>query len=254
MTVFYFTGTGNSLYVAKRLGGTRLSIPRVLQEKKTYFEDDAIGVVFPCYGFGAPKIVDRFMKTVTLNARYYFAVMTYGNIPGGTLWNFSRTAKKRGVSFHYADRVLMVDNYSPVYNIETQIARIPEKRIEETLSRVIENVRRRATGAPKETLFEKAVSRFFHPIANLGMTGACDIIFRVTDACDGCGICKRICPGGNILMRARPRYLHRCEGCFGCIMACPKNAIRAAFERNDCRFINDNVTVKELIEANEQAP
>ena len=43
--VFFFTGTGNSLYVAKSLvadGGTALSIPQLLKEKDLNFEADEI--------------------------------------------------------------------------------------------------------------------------------------------------------------------------------------------------------------------
>ena len=32
MTILYFTATGNSLAVAKRLGGTLLSIPQLIRE------------------------------------------------------------------------------------------------------------------------------------------------------------------------------------------------------------------------------
>ncbi|SPW87228.1 Uncharacterised protein [Enterococcus faecium] len=32
MTILYFTATGNSLYVAKRLGGKLISIPQMIKE------------------------------------------------------------------------------------------------------------------------------------------------------------------------------------------------------------------------------
>ena len=44
--IFYFTGTGNSLAVAKRLNGELVSIPQVMKEKNFIFEDEAIGIIF----------------------------------------------------------------------------------------------------------------------------------------------------------------------------------------------------------------
>lgn len=49
MKVLYFTSTGNNLYIAKQLGGELLSIPKLLHEGRLEHEDEALGVVFPCY-------------------------------------------------------------------------------------------------------------------------------------------------------------------------------------------------------------
>jgi hypothetical protein len=54
MKVFYFTATGNCLEVAKAFGGELLSIPQVLRQNKTSFEDEAIGIIFPCYALATP--------------------------------------------------------------------------------------------------------------------------------------------------------------------------------------------------------
>jgi len=67
MTVFYFTYTGNSLYVAKRIGGTLLSIPQIMRGDSFTFKDDADGLVFPCYGFGMPHIIKRFLEKAKLD-------------------------------------------------------------------------------------------------------------------------------------------------------------------------------------------
>ena len=50
--IFYFTGTGNSLYVAKQLDAERISIPQALKQENMTFEAPAIGVVCPVYGQG----------------------------------------------------------------------------------------------------------------------------------------------------------------------------------------------------------
>lgn len=54
--VFYFTGTGNSLYVAKELDADFVSIPQVLKEERLEFSVDSIGIVYPVYGHEVPAI------------------------------------------------------------------------------------------------------------------------------------------------------------------------------------------------------
>ena len=49
MKVLYFTATGNSLAVAKRIGGELISIPRAMHDGDLSFADDAVGLVFPVY-------------------------------------------------------------------------------------------------------------------------------------------------------------------------------------------------------------
>ena len=49
MTICYFTASGNSLYVARQIGGRLLSIPKLMKEESIDIEDDAIGIVSPVY-------------------------------------------------------------------------------------------------------------------------------------------------------------------------------------------------------------
>lgn len=62
--IFYFTATGNSLYVAKKLSENPISIPQVKQGSS--FEDDVIGIVSPVYCGEIPKARYR-NKNITLN-------------------------------------------------------------------------------------------------------------------------------------------------------------------------------------------
>ena len=55
--VFYFTGTGSSLYVAKRLEENPISIPQVMRQENMTFAADSIGVVSPVYGHEVPSMV-----------------------------------------------------------------------------------------------------------------------------------------------------------------------------------------------------
>ena len=47
--VFYFTGTGNSLYVSKQLEENPISIPQIIRKQNLEFFADSIGIVTPIY-------------------------------------------------------------------------------------------------------------------------------------------------------------------------------------------------------------
>lgn len=60
--VFYFTGTGNSLYIAKQIEEEPVSIPQIIHQKELKFTADRIGIVSPVYGYEVPDMVKDFLK------------------------------------------------------------------------------------------------------------------------------------------------------------------------------------------------
>lgn len=59
--IFYFTGTGNSLYAAKQLENELISIPQVMKRKNLEFTADSIGIAAPVYGHEVPPMVKEFL-------------------------------------------------------------------------------------------------------------------------------------------------------------------------------------------------
>ena len=57
MTVCYFSATGNCLYVARRIGGTLLSIPQLMRQETIEIADEAVGIVCPVYNAEMPMMV-----------------------------------------------------------------------------------------------------------------------------------------------------------------------------------------------------
>ena len=132
MKIFYFTGTGNSLYIAKRFGGELYSIPKVLKGEEDVFEDEKIGIIFPTYGFSVPMIVREFIEKITLKSPYIFAIMTCGNNNGdGAKW-FTSFAKKHNIEIQYSNSIAMVGNHIPLVDIDKQ--KSLDKNIEENIN------------------------------------------------------------------------------------------------------------------------
>lgn len=99
MKIFYFTGTGNSLAVAKRLNGELVSIPQVMKEKSFVFEDEAIGIIFPLYCLNPPKMVREFLSKAKFQTEYLFAVATYGNLAGASMQELQKSVRSYGYQF-----------------------------------------------------------------------------------------------------------------------------------------------------------
>lgn len=55
--LFYYTATGNCLYVARQLDKELYSIPQVLKKKDLYYRSNSIGIVAPIYAGQLPQTV-----------------------------------------------------------------------------------------------------------------------------------------------------------------------------------------------------
>ncbi|MDR2010890.1 MAG: EFR1 family ferrodoxin [Bacteroidales bacterium] len=250
MTILYFTSTGNCLQLAKKIGGIQLSIPQMIKENKYHFEDDAIGLIFPVYGFGLPKIVKRFLEKASFKAQYTFAVGTYGNTPGAVMFNLHKFAVKRGITFDYMNELLTVDNYLPVFDVNDQIARLPEKKTAENIEKIVSDIHNRKTNLPKASVSLKVLTAFIQSMSGVFSSGKAAQKFIVNEKCKHCGICTNVCPVSNINIADKVVFSDRCESCFGCVHHCPANAIHLRNEKSTARYRNAEVTLKEIQNAN----
>jgi len=250
LKVFYFTATGNSLHVAKSIGGELYSIPQMLKEKRHVFEDEAIGFVFPCHGLGIPRLVIDFMQKSQFAAKYFFAVMTYGNKAAAGLNHLAKIGKNTGICFNYTNEILMIDNYLPLFKIEDQLTKEGSKNIDEQLERIVSDIFTKQTKITQKGIATTAVSRVIYKLFTKHNYDKGDKNFIIKDNCNGCKVCEKVCPKSNIEVEGKPGFLHKCDVCYACIHHCPQRAIHLKSERSSARFINQNVKLKEIIDAN----
>lgn len=134
--VFYFTGTGNSLYVAKQLDAQQVSIPQVIHEENTVYKADSIGVVCPVYGHEMPAMVKEFLQKADFHTEYFYLILTYGRIHGGAADLAEVFLDTCGKKADYINTIMMVDNFLPGFDMEEQIAINPEKKVEEHIAMI----------------------------------------------------------------------------------------------------------------------
>ncbi len=252
MKIFYFTGTGNSLYVAKRIGGELYSIPQMIKEGKYEFEDEVIGFVFPCHGFGMARIVSDFIKKVKFKADYFFAIMTYGGNPSSGLRHMELVGREAGIKFNYTNEILMIDNYLSTFKMEEEMKNKDPKKIEERLSEIIADIKNRRNLLIRKGIASNTMAKYGRRLADKLSYNYAFKKFIVMDNCTSCKICEKVCPVSNIEVTKKPEFSHKCEMCLACIHHCPQNAIHLKSEKSKVRFINQNVKLKDIIDANNQ--
>lgn len=253
-TLYYFSGTGNSLKVAQdiaeRLGDTDI-IP-IRDDIPGEIESDLIGFIFPVYAFGLPLIVTRYMENMTVKnkAAYVFAIATCRMEKGGALYQAANLLKEKGLTLSASFAVILPGNYIYAYPSDTK--KLEEEKFHiwsKRLDTIIATIRNREWHEEPLTFKERYIQ---YPIMYRMVSSqfaGWDARFWTEDTCNGCGICEKVCPVGNIVIQGnRPIWQHRCEQCFACINWCPKASIQCKKKTlGRARYHHPAISVKDLL-------
>lgn len=251
--IFYFTATGNCLHVARELGENIISIPQALKDKKTEYEADEIGIVYPIYGHMPPKIVKRFIENVSLKARYKFAILTYGNRKCNATEIWRDDSHAAGYDFDYITTVKMVDNFLPSFDMNEQM-RI-DKHIPEQLAVIKADLEQHKQWIQPVTEEERQIhADFMARAGGLLMIQSQDLL-EITDNCIDCGFCTKVCPRGNFSFTSEGiETSGDCEFCLACAQNCPQKAIilKNGEKNPNARYRHPDISINDIVRANRQ--
>lgn len=253
MKVLYFTGTGNSLSVAKHFGKELISIPQMIKNNTYLIEDDIVGLILPTYFLGVPPIVKSYLKRCKIQANYTFVITTYGCYAGGSLSEIKRVLKSNGNKADYYAKLLMVDNFLPFFDMNSQLALVKKKNITYNLDKIIFDINSKKIQDAGTNVFNKILS-LLSCIFISGFEKHISKLFYINKACIGCGVCKTVCPTNNIELvtnEGLPTYGNNCSACLSCIHNCPQNAIQMRVQRSKARFRNPEVLLDEIEQSND---
>lgn len=235
--IFYFSGSGNSLYTARKIagqeGGGLISIADAIKAGKYRYEPEkgeAVGFVIPTYFFGVPTIVREFLAGLLLgnaSENYIYLVLTCGGTTANAGGMFAALLAERGCRLSASFSVVMVDNYVPLFTMPTDekrdaILRKADARIEEICRMIVQ--RTAGDHDSCKGLAPLLVTAVSYPLYHYGRkTGK----FAAGASCSGCGLCAEICPSAAIVMEeGRPSWVKdKCTLCFGCLHRCPRETI-----------------------------
>ncbi len=231
--ILYFTGTGNSKFVADALADLledevvslnvilKSGAPLIFESSKPFI------VVAPIYAWGLPKVVNEMIRNATFKgAKSIYFVPTMGGNSGTTHKRCYALAQQCGLEFRGFRGVIMPPNYIVLFNLPT------EERIVEILKSALVSVKEIAKIIKDNDFLLKQDHTFLSHLksgainSGFGRYMQSSRSFKISESCTGCGICAENCATNNIEIKdGRPTFADKCINCFSCVHRCPQKAI-----------------------------
>ncbi len=229
--VAYFSGTGNSRYIAKlvaeKTDNKLFSINDALKNEKLLTTDDEkIVFVLPVYAWQIPKVVEEWLKSQNFAGKSVYFVLTCGGDMGNASFYIKKLTKAVGADYQGCAQIVMPDNCITMFKAPTEeeSVKIIDKA-EKSLEAVIDNIEKgqklpdvkvSVVGKIQSGIVNKSFYRFFVKGDKM----------HATDLCISCGLCVELCPLNNIKMvYNRPQFSSNCTQCMACLCHCKSGAI-----------------------------
>lgn len=243
--IFYFSGTGNSLFVAKRLQeslGKSELIPIVKALKQSYKDIDAekIILVFPVYALTIPLPVRDFLKVYDFSGVQYFsAIATRLGIYFNDFKRIDKMIKPNKLKSHFilnmGNNDVKIKNYKCPSENEIKDLETTALKELDRISQIIRNnteSREKDSNYLEELPFGDFRDKFIEWIVPKLMTFSKVIggvnYFYINSNCNGCGICSKVCLSNKISMNNNQPIWNKktlCHMCYACVNFCPTKAI-----------------------------
>lgn len=231
--ILYFSGTGNSEYVAKRIGKEMNEEVLNLFEKirsKDYaslHSERCWIIVVPTYAWRIPRIVEEWLKNTSLTgSKDIYFVMTCGGSIGNAEKYIKQLCNQKQMIFRGCMEIIMPENYiamfqTPTKQEATEIIKKAESVIDHTIHLIkTGQILQKSNIKMSDKISSGLINQLFYPLFVHAKK------FYVSDACIACGKCVQVCPLNNInLVNGKPVWSNHCTHCMACISRCPKEAI-----------------------------
>lgn len=237
--IFFFSGTGNSRFVANRLADRLCEQASFIPEtdpEKCSFSGSTLGFVFPVYSWGIPPLIEEFIarlseefcKDVQKSGTYVWMACTCGDEAAFTPEMLSKALSARNIQLKGIWSVIMPNNYVllPGFNVDNK--EVEKSKLEAAPARIdaiAEAIARKETCIDivrgKHASFK---SKMVYPLFK--RWGIFPRRWRWTPECIGCEQCAVTCPMGNIRMQnGHPLWGDRCVSCLACYHICPTHGV-----------------------------
>jgi Pyruvate/2-oxoacid:ferredoxin oxidoreductase delta subunit/flavodoxin len=242
--IYYFSGTGNSKWLAEQLASKTDDIAVNMIECSIVpsIDNQTIGIVFPIYAWGVPEPVLEFVKKLAGKPAFTFGVCSCGAEAG---YAMKKLSSRFPLNSTYS--VAMPSNYIIAADVESDeiIISTITKAKEKLKTIADQTISKQSVDDVNEGKLPWIKSVF----ANFGFNKFARSTkpFYVTDKCISCGECAKNCPAKTIrIIDGKPHWGERCYKCTACINRCTVKAIeygKGTITRSRYQF-KENVTNK----------
>lgn len=259
--IFYFTGTGNSKYIADKLSvcfdEELIDIARAVNNSNFTFdcsEEKYIGFVFPTYAWSVPYVVKEFVTKMELDniseTAYIFAINNCGASEGRSLYDLSKFLEDKNIKLSYARSLMLPDNYLILANAPDKEA---QSKIFRSANIKMANIINNITRFKKSVIIHTGPLFFIYKLANILFTKFMNKTskFNVNSDCVGCGLCADICNTNAIkIEEGKPVWTKdTCVQCLACLNRCPVEAINYGSKTIDReRYVNPFAVFDKIVQ------
>lgn len=226
--IYYFSGTGNSEWIAKEMAKLlkmeAINIVEINRDQKiTIREGETVGFVCPIYAWKPAENMLDFMKNFTkLPNAFAFAIATCESEAGRCEKDFNKVLQMNSCySIDMPNNYIIsmaVDSEESIHK-KINAAKESMKQIsEEILERKsVCRVKKGSLSLIKSTIVANAFNKYSRKTDK----------FYVEEGCISCGLCEKKCPTNCITMvNGKPVWGENCLQCLSCINRCPKQVIQ----------------------------
>ncbi len=240
MVTIYFSGTGNTKYVANRfssiMGCQNYSIEDNVNFKDVFKINNTICFCYPVYGSCVPKIMREFIQKhkTCLDNKEIIIFCTQLMFSGDGARVFTDLLKGNKYKVIYAEHFNMPNNISNTSIFKVTNGNENHKvvdKVNKKLIRVCYNIK-------NDIIYKKGFNIFSYLLGLLQRPffiryeNKLIRTLEISNECNNCKLCINICPTKNLYLKDNKiQDKNKCTLCYRCVNICPQKAIRLMFDK-----------------------
>lgn len=238
MLTLYFSGTGNSKYIAELFSNKITSECHSIEEALDFSDliesNDTLTFCYPIYGSCVPKIMRNFVTEhkEAIEKKNIIIFCTQLLFSGDGARAFTDLFENSKPDVIYAEHFNMPNNICNIRILPVAGRKKLDRAIKKSdhkMDQIIRNINNGKVVKRGFNLFSKTLGKSqsaFWPEIEKRYADS----IRTDGDCNGCGLCVKLCPTKNLtLVNGKIIQNNKCIICYRCINACPQKSITVGY-------------------------